>query len=254
MSSTTATTDSAAPGAPLKPFLLLHALAIPLALAGAGLAAHSMGWDLQLAQWTFDPVAGGFPARQWDLLELLGHRVAKSAVLLLWCLLVAAAVAGRWVGLGTAQRHLLGWTALAMAAGPTLVVVLKELNSAACPWSLDGLGGHAAYRLDWFVGSAQAGRCFPGGHAAGGFCLVALVFAARHQGRADWEQAALALTLACGLAFSAVRMAQGAHFLSHNLWAAALDWACAALVFTPLLQRQRRGQTATSATSAATAA
>ncbi|NDY93849.1 phosphatase PAP2 family protein [Ideonella livida] len=247
-------TATPVPPAPLQPFLLLHALAIPLALASAGLAAHFMGWDLRLAQWAFDPVAGGFPARQWDLLELLGHRLAKSAVLLLWCLLVAAAVAGRWVGLAPAQRRLLGWTALAMAAGPTLVVVLKELNSAACPWSLEGLGGHAAYRLDWFVGSAQAGRCFPGGHAAGGFCLVALVFAARHQGRADWERAALVLTVGCGLIFSAVRMAQGAHFLSHNLWAAALDWACAALVFTPLLRRQRRGQTATDTRPYTTAA
>jgi membrane-associated PAP2 superfamily phosphatase len=31
------------------------------------------------------------------------------------------------------------------------------------------------------------------------------------------------------MVFSAIRMAQGAHFLSHNLWAAAICWFIAAL-------------------------
>lgn len=41
--------------------------------------------------------------------------------------------------------------------------------------------------------------------------------------------------LVAGSLFSVVRMAQGAHFLSHNLWSAAIDWWVAALVFSPLL-------------------
>jgi hypothetical protein len=47
-----------------------------------------------------------------------------------------------------------------------------------------------------------------------------------------------AIALTTGIVFSLVRVVQGAHFLSHALWAASIDWLCAALVLTPSLGRQ----------------
>jgi membrane-associated PAP2 superfamily phosphatase len=38
-----------------------------------------------------------------------------------------------------------------------------------------------------------------------------------------------------GAAFSLLRLAQGAHFMSHNLWSAVIDLCMAALCFAPLL-------------------
>jgi membrane-associated PAP2 superfamily phosphatase len=41
--------------------------------------------------------------------------------------------------------------------------------------------------------------------------------------------------MAAGASFSAVRILQGAHFLSQTLWSAALLWFLAAVFFYPLL-------------------
>lgn len=216
-------------------FLLWHALLIPGALALAGYAAHTSGWDLRISAWCFDAASGTFPAKASATLELLGHKLAKSAMLLLWGLLLAAAVATRWLPKLQPHRRTLWLTVAAMALGPSLVVVLKDINTMGCPWDLTEFGGNAHYRVAWFVGRAESGRCFPGGHAAGGFSAVALVFAAQHLRRPDWQRLALALTLVCGIGFSLVRVLQGAHFVSHNLWAAAIDWWAAAAVFAPAL-------------------
>src|SRR5262249_46315616 len=127
-----------------------------------------------------------------------------------------------------------------MATGPTVVVALKGLNSYHCPWDLREFGGAADFVTNWFVSAAEVGHCFPGGHAAAGFCLVALYFLACELERPRLARIALTGTLIAGVGFSVVRMAQGAHFLSHNLWAAAICWAMAALAFLPLhLQRSR---------------
>jgi membrane-associated PAP2 superfamily phosphatase len=92
-------------------------------------------------------------------------------------------------------------------------------------------GGLEQARQFWFTAPADAGSCFPGGHAAGGFALVAIYFAGMVAGNRRLERAGLVLVLLAGTSFSLVRIAQGAHFLSHNLWSAAICWALAALVF-----------------------
>ena len=72
-----------------------------------------------------------------------------------------------------------------------------------------------------------------------GFALIALYFLGRALGRPRIARIGLTGAIVVGFALSAVRVAQGAHFISHNLWAAAIDWFAAALVFTPLLARKR---------------
>jgi membrane-associated PAP2 superfamily phosphatase len=161
-------------------------------------------------------------------------------VLALWALLLAAALAAPWWPHLRAQRHLLWLTVLAMALGPAVVAGLKDINTVACPWDLSPFGGSASYRFEWFVSRAQAGRCFPGGHAAGGFSLVALVFAGRLSQWRELERWSLLATLVLGSLFGWVRLMQGAHFMSHNLWAAALDWWLALACFTPALLAQQR--------------
>ncbi|MCS7101985.1 MAG: acid phosphatase, partial [Burkholderiaceae bacterium] len=66
---------------------------MPLAFACAALLARHTGLDDRIAALAFDPAAHGFPARHWLALELLGHKLAKSALWAVWLTLVAAAVA-----------------------------------------------------------------------------------------------------------------------------------------------------------------
>lgn len=220
-------------------FILLHACLIPAAIALLALLVHAGGADERVSAAFFDASAGTFPARGWPLLEALGHRVAKSALVGLWIILLGAALTAAAVP--RLRRHcgVLWATVLAMALGPTIVVTLKSLNAYHCPWDLKRFGGVADYASGWFVSRINAGRCFPSGHAAGGFSLVAIFFAGCALGSSRMRQAGLTATLIAGSVFSLVRIAQGAHFLSHNLWSAAIDWCTAALVFAPMIVSPR---------------
>jgi membrane-associated PAP2 superfamily phosphatase len=219
-------------------FLAVHALLVPGAFALAAVACARLGVDRAVSDLVFDPVQGAFPARTWPLLELFGHRIAKSAVLALWLALLAAAAVAPWVSHLSAHRRVLWATVAALAAGPLIVVALKGINSHPCPWDLKRYGGLADASAVWFVPPSEAGRCFPSGHASGGFSLVALAFAARAVGRRRLAVIGLALALGAGVLAGAVRVAQGAHFVGHNLWSAAIAWCAAALVFAPLMRER----------------
>jgi membrane-associated PAP2 superfamily phosphatase len=220
-------------------FALIHVLLIPACFAAAAVASHVSQLDAQLTAWFFDPAQAGFPARRWVLIELFGYRMAKSAVVALWLTLLGAACAASFATALRPHRALLWATVAAMALGPALVAGLKDLNGYRCPWDLKPFGGIADYASGWFVDRLHVGRCFPSGHAAGGFSLIALYFAAAAQGKRRLAGVTLATALAAGAAFSVVRIAQGAHFLSHNLWSAAIDWAAAGAVFLPLVRMRK---------------
>jgi membrane-associated PAP2 superfamily phosphatase len=217
-----------------RPFLL-HGVVIPAGLALVAFAIQSSGLDERVAAAFFDPVARTFPVRGWALLETLGHRVAKSAIIGLWLLLASAACTSAFFPRLRKHAAIIRSTVAAMALGPMIVVALKGLTAYRCPWDLAQFGGMASYASGWIVPRADAGHCFPSGHAAGGFSLIALFFAGRAAGDRGLQRAGLAAALVAGSLFSLVRITQGAHFLSHNLWSAAIDWFAAALVFAPFM-------------------
>lgn len=224
-------------------FYRTHLLLIPGALAFLAQLSHSSGFDHALTNLFFDVGSNRFPVHAWATLEMFGHRFAKTAIVLVWLSLLACVISTyawpRWRPTWTAQRVPM-WCAVAgMALGPMIVVALKGLNAYHCPWDLIEFGGGAEFNSGWFVAAAEVGHCFPGGHAASGFSLVALYFLAREIGSPPWARGMLVLTLLVGTAFSVLRIAQGAHFLSHNLWAAAICWIVAALAFVPLQARRK---------------
>ena len=215
------------------PFYRIHLLLVPGALALAGWLAQHSGLDQALTALFYDAAQARFPAHESPLLELLGHRLAKDAVTFVWLGLLAAVLSThawpQWRPALTARRSPLWAGVIGMALGPMIVVGLKGLNSHHCPWSLADYGGAAEFSNHWFVAASEAGHCFPGGHAASGFCLVALYFMAHALDKPRLAGQLLWLAVLTGMVFSAIRMAQGAHFLSHNLWAAAICWFIAAL-------------------------
>lgn len=225
-------------------FFRIHLLLIPGALALLGELAQFSGLDYALAMSFFDTSSRSFPAHASAALEMFGHHFAKTAVSMLWLTLLVCVLSTyawpRWRPNWTARRAAMWSAFIGMAMGPLIVVGLKGLNSHHCPWDLADFGGGAEFSSNWFVSAAEVGHCFPGGHASSGFCLVALYFLARETDNSHMMRMMLVATLLVGASFSLIRMAQGAHFLSHNLWSAAICWAAAALAFLPLhIQRQR---------------
>lgn len=209
-------------------------LAWALLPMGLGLGLRWSGLDLAIADHYFNFELGTFPARASALLELVGHRAAKSVMLATWFVLLGAAIASHFDRGMRRWRPILWATVLGMALGPAVVAIFKSHTSFPCPWDLDRYGGLARESADIFVARAQAGHCFPAGHAAGGFSLFAVFFGLKAAGHNGWARRVLVVTVLVGLAFSQVRVVQGAHFASHACWSAAVDWLAAGLPFVLL--------------------
>ncbi len=112
--------------------------------------------------------------------------------------------------------------ALSCAATPLLVSTLKAVTGIYCPRQLTEFGGKASYRhlLPLAVG-LSGGRCFPGGHASGGFALTMLFFCVSGRGA---RCAALVVTMAVGWTMGLYQMMRGEHFLSHTVMSMLLAW------------------------------
>jgi membrane-associated PAP2 superfamily phosphatase len=201
---------------------LLPALAVVLLL----LVMEHTGVDTMISSWFFDPVTGRFPMRYDAAVEIIGHKLARhlvvmaaSGVLALYALSYTLPQLQPW-------RRVLLFMSLGLALAPLSVVLLKALSVRHCPWNVREFGGYADH-LTLFESadpSAPPGHCFPGGHASGGFCLLVLYFAGHGLDRPLLRWAGLFIGIAAGLGFGLVRIIQGAHFLSHTLWAGVVCW------------------------------
>jgi membrane-associated PAP2 superfamily phosphatase len=223
-------------------YSLIQIVAVPVLLAALALYAHESGLDFRIQNLFYDPVFNGFPWRKSVSLELIGHQLVKIFPIGLFLTALGAAIASRWVPNLRQWRPLLWALAIALGFGPTVVTQLKQVMAPHCPWDLKMYGGYADYVTDWIAASpAASGRCLPSGHSGAGFSLLALYFAGWAIGRPSWRWWGLAIGIVAGIIFSVVRIVQGAHFLSHALWAAMTDWLLTSLVFLPLVWRANRG-------------
>jgi membrane-associated PAP2 superfamily phosphatase len=139
---------------------------------------RASGLDHAITDPNVDAGAGVFPRRSEEILGLIGHGLARDFATLVWFCLTAAAIASFGIDELRAYRSILWLTVGAMVVGPILVVVLEDFTSFPCPRHLRRYGGLVPGPAGWFVMPVNAGRCFPAGHSAGGFCFVA--FISRH--------------------------------------------------------------------------
>lgn len=212
---------------------------IPLTAAAAFFAVSALVFllvfgngrvDLSLASLFYSPEAGGFPLRHHWFVEGFLYKGSKAFMTFIALLLIV--LAGR-----LARRRTPGFTWLHFVAGVlgTLLLIVgvdavKHLTGIQCPWSLTFYGGDSPYHdlieelPACFKNAACHGRCFPAGHAMGGFYLfvwAAVFWRVRHR----LALACLWGGLAAGFLLGLIRMIQGAHFLSHivaSCWCAAL--------------------------------
>lgn len=208
-----------------RPLNLWLCLGIPLATVVALLLLEKTSLDMDLATLMFDPTAGQFIGRHSYWLENILHDRVKQGVIVLGLLaLLAFGISLFWSRLGSWRREL-GCLVLALGLSTAFVTPLKQLTQVQCPWSLSQFGGKETYSklLEARPATDKPGLCWPGGHAATGFCLFALFFALRDR-KPRLARVALGVALAAGSLLSFGRMLQGAHFLSHNLWTAVFCW------------------------------
>jgi len=133
---------------------------------------------------------------------------------------------------------------IAMALIPSLVSYLKHTTHMYCPYQSTLFGGKVpdsglfALHVRPLPG-VKPGRCWPAGHASGGFAMLALmVFAERQRGRL---RLLLALPgLALGWTMGLFQMARGHHYLSHTLASLGIALIAAAALEQVLRAWERR--------------
>lgn len=230
--------DANRAGGSLVRFYLLH-LGLPLALAALLLALfESFPIDFAVSERFYDRAARGFPMRSNWFFEVGLHTVAKIAVILfgivlLWIFL-ASFSRPRW----RAWRMPALYVVLCLVLGPLLVAELKERSCHHCPWHLSMYGGSQPYfgLLESAPPGATLGKCFPSGHASGGFALMSIYFALRLRD-AKKARAGLVLGLVAGLLLGFGRVAQGAHFVSHVLASGLYVWLACLVLYELVLRR-----------------
>lgn len=102
---------------------------------------------------------------------------------------------------------------------PLLVLALKSTTNVACPRALNVFNGDIPYiRLfEAYPGDAipaRRQRCFPAGHASGGFALMSIAVMFR---RRKHRLKVFICAASVGWLMGAYKMAIGDHFFSHTL-------------------------------------
>lgn len=126
---------------------------------------------------------------------------------------------------------------IAMLACVLVVWWLKASTGVYCPWSVSYFSGDHALREPTWSWVFQDGRCWPSGHSGTGFCLLALFFALRDK-YPQLARKTLVAVLLLGIICSLIRIVQGAHFLSHTLATALIDWIICAGLYVLCFDRQ----------------
>ncbi|WP_416422465.1 phosphatase PAP2 family protein [Pseudomonas sp. App30] len=208
-----------------RPLNLWIGLGIPAVIAIALCLLELTDIDMVIEQWFYDPVQQAFAGRHSYWLENVLHDQAKRVVIAIGVLGALGYLASFLVkGLLPIRREL-ACLVVAMSLSTSYTAPLKALTGVQCPWSVTEFGGTQAYSklFEHRPATSSPGRCWPGGHAATGFTLFSLFFVLRDR-RPRMARAGLVFAFGLGTVFSIGRMIQGAHFLSHNIWAAIFCW------------------------------
>jgi membrane-associated PAP2 superfamily phosphatase len=229
---------------------MLRLIGIPLLLMAMLLLFEPTAIDLALQDRLYRPGEGFIGARSFFLEDILHDKVKQGVIAIAVGILLTILLSLAWPQRIRIERKRWLYVLLAMLLASSLVTPLKKITEVQCPWNLTRYGGTETYSALTETRAApveHVGNCWPGGHASSGFTLFALFFALRDQ-RPRAARIALLAALGLGTVLSAGRMLQGAHFLSHNLWTALIDWTVCAVLYRLMLYQYSCPATAISAT------
>ena len=201
---------------------LLAAVVLAFEITNLDLWVQDRLFDFERQTWLIDKKE---PVGKW-----LFYTGPKLVIVLIGIgMLAAATLPHRWLrhlpGV-LRSRHNTTVVFLSLALTPALIGWGKAVTNMFCPSEIQRYGGAAKYvRLfeTYPVGEKpeQQGRCFPAGHASGGFALFALAgLASNRRG----QLLGVATGLAVGSLMGFYQMAKGAHYLSHTLITALIAW------------------------------
>jgi membrane-associated PAP2 superfamily phosphatase len=230
-------TTPASPQLTRAAFLRTH-LWFPLAVALPMLLLLEMtNIDNIVSGRFYDAATKRFPLRYNLTFEIVTHHWAKYVVVLIACAVIGAWLMSFFLPALKSRRRVLLFLGLALTLAPATVSILKSGSHRSCPYDLVQYGGNAPHvgLLERTPPGDYPGRCFPSGHASAGFCLFAFYFAGLALRRRHLALAGLWGGFAAGMLFGLARLAQGAHFLSHNLWSGLVCWLVILAIYVAII-------------------
>ncbi|HHA2747711.1 TPA: phosphatase PAP2 family protein [Stenotrophomonas maltophilia] len=188
--------------------------------------------DQLIAGWIYRWEGHQWALKDSWLTEQLVHKVGRNLSIGAGLAVLAAAIVSEWVPRVSAWRRPMFRLFLSVALSTIIVSLVKKVSGMDCPWDLSAFGG--SRELFGFFDARPAGYrasgCFPAGHASAGYSWLALYFFALEV-KPRLRYAALGLGAGLGLVFGISQQLRGAHFLSHDLWTAAICWFVALLLY-----------------------
>lgn len=126
---------------------------------------------------------------------------------------------------------------------PVVVGSFKALTNLPCPKNLEIYGGNYPHTCVWEKYPStfcQEGKikCWPAGHASGGFALLSLVYLFRTR-KAKMIAGSVAMVI--GWSMGTYKMLIGDHFLSHTFITMMMAWFIISLIVYTIERWQMRG-------------
>lgn len=201
-----------------------------LALAAVLVVAEFTPLDSWISDHFYDANSGGWMVQHSGLAKAAFYhwplRLIKifGVVVLVTLLVPHRWLAPRW----RLPKRELAVVFLALTLIPSLVGSLKAWTGMFCPRQLERYGGtrpvvglFESAPENCCGGAKGQGRCWPAGHASGGFALMGLIALGRTRAQ---KLAGLALGLAAGWTMGLYQMLNGNHYLSHTIITMLLAW------------------------------
>lgn len=214
-----------------------------LAVIGCLLLFQLTPLDLWLQDRLYDFTRGDWLLDRDDpLLRLVFYDgIKKLYIALMLGLVLSLVLFWRRAFIRNRRRRLL-ILALSGVLVPLVIGGLKGVTNLACPKDLQRYGGVFPEQSLFSPRApiyAEVGRqrCFPAGHASGGFALLALFYLFR---RRRHQVIAVVIALGLGWATGGYKMAIGDHTLGHTLTTLTLAWLTVLLI-ARALRRVREG-------------
>jgi len=199
-----------------------HLLVSVLLLVGVILVQEYSGLDMRLQQ-QFYGADGWLLDNREPVLRFALYDLPK-AVLEIYCATVLVLLLmGCWVK-RLARFCTRGnvFVVVCLLLVPAFISVGKQETHVHCPFQYQEFGGPIAYTtLLQANKTPQNGRCFPAGHASGGFALLLFMMIAATRRR---QMLALAGAMTMGWSMGGYQMLNGRHFLSHTLATMLIAW------------------------------
>jgi len=199
--------------------LLLITTIIIFQITNLDIVVQDLFFDFKTQQWIID--------RDDRVLDFIFYSGIKKLLILVAVAILIALIFFRKKEIVNTYKKGLLIVLLSAIFIPSVVGGLKNVTNTPCPKNINHYGGSYpdlkvfdSYPSDFKQECSI--RCWPAGHASGGFALMSLFFLFKQSSN---RKKAILFALVIGWSMGIYKMLIGDHFLSHTIITMLLAWA-----------------------------